>query len=401
MPSFEKKLEYFLRSAVEHRILQNTSADELLAFAQRDPQKHQGWFSLSTTLGGLGGLVVLAGTILLISSNWYMFSDPLKFSVFLALLGGTHLGGLYFSYKDSHRVAGGLHLLGAGLFIAGVGLIAQIFNLYSNTGEVYLIWAAMIAPLAFFLRSGPVALLTAVALWIWGNIYIESPVLFLNFNPPFSTSFAISTLMLGLILKSKNHPAAPFLQVPAIIALIFSLYFYGFSHRFGPFPFEKGLDPLTPVFFGVACVMLGYLWIRHKSKEERSFLMTLIPSFLMLLSIILVLKFGVDKENALEHFAFGWTREIYIGPLFITAFAWVAYFALAFWGMIYGALSHQGWMLNINVILLGVGIFTRFIDLIGTLMNTGIMMVVCGIFLLVLSFVLERWRRRLIKGARP
>lgn len=72
-----------------------------------------------------------------------MFSDLAKISVFITLMGGSHFLGLYAAGKNYKKTAMSLHLLGVGLFIAGIGLMAQIFNLHSLQGRALLFWALL------------------------------------------------------------------------------------------------------------------------------------------------------------------------------------------------------------------------------------------------------------------
>ncbi|MEZ5690803.1 MAG: DUF2157 domain-containing protein [Rickettsiales bacterium] len=405
MASFEKKIAGFLDSAVSRKIIDRQVANNLLSFANSEDFEHKGWFSLSHAMGILGALALAFGVILIIATNWWMFSDIAKISGFITLMGSCHFTGLYLAKNGYEKVAVSLHLLGAGLFIAGIGLMAQIFNLSSQTGESFLIWAVMIAPLAVLLRSGLVALLSIFAFSLWGDTYLDYLFSYRAFPSimAFNAAIALSSALGGVLLKKKASDIAPYLQAAGMIGLVGFLYLFGFYHNFGYSDFKVGSGALISFIAIIpAIVILAYLFISggNNTKTDRYFLLTMLCAFFTITLAIILPVIGVNKDSYIRYISFGWTQEKYTLPLIISVFAWVSYFVFAFWGVIHGALSHDRWLLNSSVFLVGLGIFTRFIDLIGNMFDTGIMFILCGILLFVVGYRLEKWRRKLIEQAK-
>ena len=408
MASFEKKLTSLLGSAIEHNVMDKAQADALQHYASSGEWEHKGWLSLSTAMGGLGALVLGLGIILIIASNWALFNDGAKFVSFLILLIGSHAAGFLLSKRDYPRLSSALHFLGAGLFLAGIGLIAQIFHLRSSAGTSYLIWAVAIAPLAFTLRNGAIALLTIFAFYMWGVTYIghisswsqEGLIIML-----FSSTVAFSTLMGGMVLRTKGSDMAGYLTFPAAICVIGWLYALGFTHEWGSYALRGGLDntallllPISVLAAGAAC----WLWLFNEDRQnrQRRLLLLALSSFVVTLILLTIMVTSGAGDDYIKQWKFGWTKKLYIFPLFVSISAWVSYFAITFWGAIYGALNHRKGLLNGSVLLIGIGIFTRFIELIGSMMDTGLAFVICGMFLLLIGFKLEKWRKNLIaKGA--
>lgn len=402
MSSFEKKLAHLLESATDHKAITKQNADQLMAFVKSDEYDNKGWFNLSGAMGGLGALIVCLGISLIIAKNWYALSDLIKISGFIALLGGTHFAGLYLASKEYNKTAQALHFLGAGLVLAGIGLIAQIFHLHSDKGEAFLTWTIMILPLAILLRNGPIALMSAIAFTVWGNIYMKYSLVnseWMNLVV-FNSSMCILAVMTGLLLKYKNSEIASYLQTPGMIILVLDSYIFGFSHNFGNIDFPKEVH-ILPYTILVASIIAGiYLFIRNKyNRFDQYFIVAIGINAVPVLLICIAFLFDFDSNSYFEHFSYGWTQKIYYLPFLMSVFAWVGYFALAFWGVIYGALNHHRWMLNCNIILIGVGVFTRFVDLVGNMMDTGMMFIVCGLVIFAIGFGLEKWRRRLIAQA--
>lgn len=399
MSSFEKKLSNLLELATERKVITRQDADNLQAFMQSDEYQHKGWLTLSGSMGGLGALIVCFGIILIIANNWHMFSDLAKITGFLILLGSCHFTGLYLARKGYDKSSQALHFCGAGLIIAGIGLIGQIFHLHSYKGEAFLTWAGMIAPLAILLRNGPIALLSVIAFAMWGNIYM------LHMLPnnswltifAFNTALCITSAMAGLVLKQRNSAIAPFLQTPGMIGVICSMYLFGFSHNFSYIRFSYG-NLIMPFLTLLPAIALGmYLLLTNQTnKALRYLIIALGSSIVTILLILFAFVVGVHQYGYIEYLSFGWTKHVYYLPLLISVSAWVAYFGLAFWGVIYGALNQKRQMLNSNITLIGIGIFTRFIDLVGKMLDTGLMFVICGLVLFAIGFALEKWRRKLI-----
>ncbi len=399
MSSFEKKLAQLLESAADNKAITKQNADQLMAFMKSDEYENKGWFNLSGAMGGLGSLIVCLGISLIIAKNWYALNDFTKISGFIALLGGMHFVGLYASGKGYNRTAQALHFLGAGLVLAGIGLVAQIFHLHSDKGEAFLIWTIMILPLAALLRNGPIALMSAIAFTLWGNIYMRYSLVSSEWMHiiAFNSSICILTIMAGLLLKYKNSEIASYLQTPGMIILVFGSYLFGFSHNFGDIHFPKEIHILPYTVLLLAIISGVYLFIKNKQNRfDQYFILAIGANIVPVLLICTAFLFGFNSNSYFEHFSFGWTHKIYYLPLLMSISAWIGYFAFAFWGVIFGALNHHRWMLNCNIILIGIGVFTRFIDLVGNMMDTGMMFIVCGLFIFAIGFGLEKWRRKLI-----
>lgn len=400
MASFEKKLIDFISAAAEHEIIDKSVAGKLSSFARSGEYEHKGWFSLSHAMGVLGALALAFGIILIIATNWWMFSDFTKISCFIMLMGGCHFAGLYLTKKGYEKIAVSLHLLGAGLFIAGIGLMAQIFNLSSQTGESFLIWAVMIAPLAVLLRSGLVALLSIFAFSLWGDIYLYSLFSYQAFPSitAFNAAIALSATLGGMLLKRRGSDVAPYLQTAGMICLVGFLYFLGFYHNSNRSSLEMNsitLIGLIPMIPAIAMLAHSFNDSRNNTKMERYFLLAMIcAAATVALAIIVPLIASVIGTGKISSVLFS------IMLLITSISAWVSYFALAFFGVIHGALSHDRWLLNSSVFLVGFGIFTRFIDLIGGMFDTGIMFILCGILLFLVGYKLEKWRRKLIAQAK-
>lgn len=147
MASFEKQLEKLLLAARAQELLDSATASRLTALAA-ERERDRGWLSLGGTLGQLGAAVTILGIILLVAANWRDIADWMKIAGLLLLLGGTHGAGLWIQAtgRPYPRFAEALHFVGAGLFLAGLALVGQIYHLHADPSSALLLWLAAITP---------------------------------------------------------------------------------------------------------------------------------------------------------------------------------------------------------------------------------------------------------------
>ena len=170
---FHKRLESLLKTALEQKILGPEAAEALRNLAKAQI-KEGGALTLASVLGWLGGGAVVLGIMLLIGSNWDGISDLVKIGGFLVLLGGTHAVGFGITRSGApfDRTAASFHFIGGGLFLAGIGLIAQIYHLSGRPPNGILLWIVSLIPLVILLRSSSLCLMAVFAFQLW--IHMEA-----------------------------------------------------------------------------------------------------------------------------------------------------------------------------------------------------------------------------------
>ena len=108
-----------------------------------------------------------------------------------------------------------------------------------------------------------------------------------------------------------------------------------------------------------------------------------------------VLDLGVvPSGRELWFFGFGNDETFSIASLLVTFAAWALWFLLAFWCVAFGTRSGRKPYLDIGVAAVGLGVVTRFFDLIGGQTGTGIVFVVGGLVLIGTAWGMEKWRRQ-------
>jgi uncharacterized membrane protein len=167
---------------------------------------------LLAILSVIGAVLVSAGIILLIASNWDAIPRFVKLAGGLALLGGAHAGGRFIGRDGRHpHVAEALHLIGSVMFLANIALVGQIYHLSSRPPNAILLWLLGIAPLAWILRSKPQHILTLGVLALWLGLELNQRDSALYFGGEarqfmLYVIIAVAFSGLGLLLQRSRVP---------------------------------------------------------------------------------------------------------------------------------------------------------------------------------------------------
>jgi len=405
MASFSKKLKRLTRIATERGILDAGTAHALENLAEQQ-ERERGVRSLTSLLGALGGGIVALGVVLLVAANWQGIADGAKIAGLLLLLGGAHSVGFWITATNRPYVptAEGFHFIGAGLVVAGVGLVSQIYNLDARPPNGALIWFVAIVPLAYLLRSAAISGMAVVAFAFWahlegsfGRSAVEMPTfaghLVLEVGP------GIALLGTSSAMRDREPDIARVLQAFGIAPLGYGIYTLGFYRYFS--------EPVSGVALGawalpVVALMLACfgLWVaRENLANEAPWLRDRLNSFLVILLLIaattVAIDFGVVPLGPdLSFFSFGGGVTFSLASLLVTFAAWVMWFLLAFWCAAFGTRSGRKRYLDVGVTAVGVGVVTRFFDLIGGQTGTGVLFVAGGSVLVGTAWAMEKWRRQ-------
>ena len=120
-------------------------AREILAFEQKR-SRSANWIVLA--LGAVGALGVVTGIISLIAANWDEIPAPIKLAAALAMLAGT-LAAAHQLSRVGRTLASDLFLAAhAGLVLAMIGLVGQVYHLSGAPWRALALAAAMALPAA-------------------------------------------------------------------------------------------------------------------------------------------------------------------------------------------------------------------------------------------------------------
>jgi len=209
----------------------------------------------------------------------------------------------------------------------------------------------------------------------------------------------IALLGTSSAMRDREPDIARVLQAFGIAPLGYGIYTLGFYRYFS--------EPVSGVALGawalpVVALMLACfgLWVaRENLANEAPWLRDRLNSFLVILLLIaattVAIDFGVVPLGPdLSFFSFGGGVTFSLASLLVTFAAWVMWFLLAFWCAAFGTRSGRKRYLDVGVTAVGVGVVTRFFDLIGGQTGTGVLFVAGGSVLVGTAWAMEKWRRQ-------
>lgn len=377
--SFAKKINIFLDKAFFEGAVDQNTKEKLQNFAENYERKSISSFTNSIIF--FGGFAIILGIILVISSNWDKISDFTKISAFTALLIGFHISAYLLRIKNP-KISRIIYFIIAGYVLAGIGLIAQIYNLNSKNGEAFLMWFFMIIPMALILRNSRIGSMAMIGFYIW--VYINADYNFYHSNSFQSQLLFATTIISSMILLPRvfSYLKYSFNQIKFIGYLFLGIitFLMGFAHDI--LPKEKlnsiSLHPITIaiIVFNVACLTNNFI----KNFRDRKKLVDIIqlPEFIIVILNLIPVFIFVDYKLLIS----------------------ISYWIIWFWCsglMIYrGEIEKNKTLINVGTWCVMIGIIARFFDLVGTMLFTGSMFILFGIALILIAFSGEKYRKNLI-----
>ena len=441
-----------LTSAEQAGIITAAQREQVLAHAAATG-------SLGARLGGaawlavFAGLFVVAGVALLIARNWEDIGPLARVAAFLLALAAAGEGAIR-ARQRSLAASVPLELLWLFLPLLGIGLYGQTFQLSGDPVQPFLVWLALAAPVAWLSPRPVAAIVHTFALVV---------VLFSgNFLIDVATELLAGRAVPARGVLALVHGGAPsaWLLTAALLAAIVAqslrLLPRGHRHHFvgvlAAWVLGVLLAPTAfrlehPGWIIVAVLALAVLWLvalaaLDTSTEERA------PAVLAWLAALYALTFtwhmddpargattaaGIAVAAAAATLAvagtlalpsvrlsprpaWAWSAKLVLIASVALAFLYLAADVRAVWaaavladlllaavaiglmwhGSVVGEVAH----VNLGVGALVVVLVTRFLDVFGGMLQSGIGFIVAGLLLALLAWALERTRRRLIDASR-
>ena len=155
---FLKKELQFLEG---ENVLSSSKTEEILGYYEEKEN-----LSFTKTLLYVGSILVGAGILSFIASNWQDIGKMVKFLLIIAL----YIGSVFTAYKIEEgypKTSRSLYYLGVAIFGAGIFLVGQMFHFGGDFQDSFLWWALGILPLALVLRDNRILLAAAVFVQIY------------------------------------------------------------------------------------------------------------------------------------------------------------------------------------------------------------------------------------------
>lgn len=346
-------------------------------------------------VSAIGGVLVTAGIILLISAHWNEIPRGVKIVVGMLLMLGTHGVGWWLREGSGKYPKTGetLHFIGSGLFLANIALLGQIYNIVSRPPNAFLLWWAGIAALPWLLRSKAQHILVLLAFGLWFGFEVNERDSWISCFDDARQILLYALLGLiylgaGWLLRRTRVPqfAASTEKLGLTLFLIFCFpltwkEFFGWHNI--------DLNPWAFVVVAAPAVLLLASGGRSLAGLDRQWRWTWLAAFAGMVIFIATVWFGCwQVEQGHQHYPWGESWNYLVGI--------VALFVFCLLQIQVGLQTRSRFLVNLGVVFIALDIFAAYCDLFGSMARTGVMFLISGVFLIVFGFYLEKKRRKLM-----
>ena len=438
--SYYKKLKKDLLGATAAGIITPEQADKV--WERSYSGRTFASFKAVHWIAAASGLFIALGVILVAAHNWDKIGDIAKMGAFLLLFAGAAEAAMRLEEKPAAAIP--LETLWFFMPALGIGLYAQIFNLSGDPVKPYLAWAALSVPLALLSKRPLASYLCSIlffAVLYWGTLGSTNMLsLTLGRNgtlqPLWHWGLALAVLAAGFALYPGEKLGKPL--GAAVIWLFFMLVadtaikvrsealvlLAGMSLAVLWLSWGRGEEegaraglPLT-VWLGAGYAMTFFWHYRpdtyHLHGQNNTPLGTLITwaAFAGALITLAVRKQRLLPEGKTEdHLAKGLLAASMLCAFLLfdanegsaKIMAVLANLILAAFGagcMISGSRNSDEKLINRGVLVITLTAVTRFIDLFGGLLKSGVAFIITGLAFAGLAYLVNRGRKALIEAAK-
>lgn len=308
-----------LRALSEAGVLPPPALEHALRLSVASPPRAEWRQFLSTSLMGLGALLVLSGVIYFFAYNWADLHRFAKLGLLMGAIAGTAVG----AWRLGDRLPGQLSLLASSVLVGALlAVYGQIYQTGADPYELFLGWSVLILPWVAVSRFGPLWLLlvvlanTAVCLF-WAQV--------LDGGEDTAAWLAVALGVLnGFAWATYEHFAnagVAWLQarwMPRVLAVMTVAPLLTAAVAFIVAPSEMGTGAGVALLLVAASLAADYALHRHLRGEL--FLLTLGALCVMVLLTTAVGRLLIVDARAEEELV-----------LFLLAFSIIGQVALAVW----------------------------------------------------------------------
>jgi uncharacterized membrane protein len=352
---------------------------------------------LLVILGILGAILFVSGAVLLVAANWDSVPKAPKIGGGILLMLAAHLVGWRLGRGGDHpAISTTFHLVGAGLFLANIALVGQIYHLGSRAPDAVLLWLVGIASLPWILRSRALHILTLATFGVWLGLELAHEDGLLRFGG--GARMCSFYLLLGVAFVGLGGwlRRGPFGE------------FAGATEKFGLIGIHHATLPLMiGPFYGQSTVTHG-AWILSAAV-----------SALALGLAGTALARNVDGLPARWRWAWFWTLVVVVAVGWTGLLAgsdspafqqrgsvgphWLVIpvlFGVSLVQIQVGLQRASVFHVNLAIVAIAVQILVAYLQLFGSMADTGMIFVSTGLLLILLGWYLERQRRSLVRNMR-
>jgi len=399
-------------------------------------------FKAAHWIGAAAGLFIALGVILVVASNWDKIGALAKMGAFLLLCAGTAEAALRLQEKPAAAIP--LEILWFFMPALGIGLYAQIFNLSGDPVKPYLAWALLSAPLAALSRRPVAAVFCSVLLFVtffWGTLaggnmlsLVQARFDETALPPLWHWALALAALAGGAVLYPGSRRGLPLGAAVVWLALMFAnrtalhlrseglvllavmslaVLWLSWSAR------DDGERPALPLLAWTAAVYaMTFFWHYREHAYYGSSSDALAGGAAAWLAFAGALaSIGLKKQTLLpggrteDLLAKGLLAASVLCAFFLfgateahaKALAVIANLILAAFGagcIVSGARAGDERLINRGIAVIALTAITRFFDIFGGLLKSGLAFIVTGLAFAALAYFVNKGRRALIESVK-
>jgi uncharacterized membrane protein len=370
-PQLQKKVA----SWVEQGLITADQAERIAAYERREPDRPWTLYGIA----GIGITALVTGVVSLIAANWDDIAPWVKLACYFLLQGGVGYGFLRVAERPGFVRETWLTLF-APLFLAGIGLIAQIHNLHGDGWQALLLWLTITLPAVWLAQSWALvhgwivaALVTSV---IWASAYRSGGV------PEFGRACIVASLPLAFIAIAflSEHIAS------------FNRYLRSAGVVWGMAALLLVSTPVANVLWydSPGDMQLGYLvlpWAVLLLAAAGSWYRPQVKLEVRISTVALLVACGVFSTLPLF---FGDSDES-VGIKMIAAAGFFCTWILAAAAAAYS--HHRRWF-DFASLVIALRVVIVYFEVFGSLAMTGLGLIFSGIVILGIAFAWHRFRER-------
>lgn len=439
--SYYKKLKTDLAGAAAAGIISPEQADKV--WERSYSGRTFASFKAAHWIAAAAGLFIALGVILVAASNWDKIGDIAKMGGFLLLFAGAAEAAIRLEEKPAAAIP--LETLWFFMPALGIGLYAQIFNLSGDPVKPYLAWAAISAPLAILSKRPLAAYLCSILLFTvlyWGTLGSTSMLSLTEGRrhiaaalPLWHWALALAVLGAGFTLYPGRKLGKPlgaavtwlFFMLVAdtaikvrseALALLAGMSLAVLWLAWGREEGEERAGLPLMVWTGAVYAMT-FFW-HYRSGSHNYYWNTTSPVGALITWAAFagaLITLALRKQRLLpEGKAEDYLAKGLLAASMICAFllfdanagsakimAVIANLILAAFGVgciLGGAKTSDEKMINRGVAVITLTAITRFLDLFGGLLKSGVAFIITGLAFAALAYLINRGRKALIEAAK-
>ncbi len=335
------------------------------------------WNWLVMSMSSLAGALILGGIIMLISANWESIPDWLKMGTAMVLLLGFWVAWAR-TRESRPLMAEAFGLVGGGMWLGCIALYGQIFQLQNPLAEGCVLFLLGVGAIPFIVRQRMLVVVVVVASAVLLGALMDNRESWLSLRPWLKTDElqlgAWMLLCLFWWLMGEHWGGSKgFCRSYAWIGVVAMGHFLSMVQV--PLLYQAiGAGYTVPLLVLLLAVPLMLLWKPCSVAWKYWWLMIVLLSLPYPIGLMLKGAAGGELMGVMCGFAMG-------GGLMYLGYQ----------------VKHISWLNygSFMVLLAGIALIANVLD---SLTESGLVLIVAGLLLLGLVWLLEKQRRALVKS---